>query len=72
MSEPLDVVYEMQCDDCESVFEVYTTESNEHEPMYCTFCGNEIIVEDVYEDDDKEPTFDDEMDELKNMFKEDE
>lgn len=61
----LDVIFEMQCDDCGSVFEIATNEENEHEPMYCTFCGNEIIEEAIFEDD--EDTYSDE--ELNEVFK---
>lgn len=64
----LDVVYEITCDDCDSIFEVHTTEENEHEPVYCTFCGNPIPDEEIYDDEDEE-TFDDTYNELKEIFK---
>lgn len=55
----LDTVYEMICDDCGSEFEIATSEENEHEPMYCPFCGNEIPDEAEYEDDEDEDFFED-------------
>jgi|DEB0MinimDraft_4_1074332.scaffolds.fasta_scaffold765394_1 hypothetical protein len=63
----LDVVYEITCVDCDSKFEILTNEENEFQPTYCTFCGFEIIDDDIDEED--EHTFDDTYKELKELFK---
>lgn len=66
----LDVVYEITCVDCDSTFEIYTNEENEFQPVYCTFCGNEIIDDAIEEED--EYTFNDTYKELKELFKDEE
>lgn len=42
----------IKCIDCEVEFEVVT--ENDLEPVYCPFCGNEIITTNLDEELDKE------------------
>lgn len=65
----MELLYELDCEHCGSVYEVMCQEHPEGEqPIYCPFCGSQISVEDIEEDfdldqEDFDPSiFDDERD----------
>jgi len=46
------VKQEILCDDCLAEFEIKFDEE-EHEPVYCPFCGADLLWDEDEEDDDE-------------------
>lgn len=49
-----EIVYELVCDSCGGDYELTYIDgiTNHNEPMYCPFCGAEIDLTDVEEEDE--------------------
>lgn len=56
------VTYELNCSLCENEWEMsYILDDDSDKPMYCPFCGCDVDISDI-EEEESEPDFD--LDEL--------
>jgi rRNA maturation endonuclease Nob1 len=49
---PIQITYELICDDCGAEYDLYFVEDNSESPMYCPFCGCDVNLEDVEDDEE--------------------
>lgn len=59
----MDILYQLNCDNCGAEYEILCSEDLEEEPTFCPFCSAEVSLEDMEESDlDQDDLFDEEDD----------
>jgi len=49
-----EITYELECSECGAEYEIVNINSGKNEPIYCPFCGADIDIEDIEEDNFEE------------------
>tara|TARA_B000000557_G_scaffold119887_1_gene97327 strand:+ start:1350 stop:1541 length:192 start_codon:yes stop_codon:yes gene_type:complete len=55
-----EITYELECSECGAEYEIVNINSDKNEPIYCPFCGADIDLEDIEDDDEYDEEWQDE------------
>ena len=55
-----EITYELECSEWGAEYEIVNINSDKNEPIYCPFCGADIDLEDIEDDDEYDEEWQDE------------
>ena len=58
MAEKEEITYELECSECGAEYEIAGINTSKNEPIYCPYCGADIDLADIEEDETEELDYD--------------